>query len=348
MGTWRHASSRVTFKNLHLHQHHLHLGRSRTAVVQTEAGMELRHLRYFVAAAEAQSLRGAAEITGLSLPTLSRGVRRLEDELGVSLFERHREGVRLTAAGTSFLRDTHRVLSDLDAAVVLAGRAGRAEVGQLSVGFFTSLVSGRLHDLLAACRHVWADVALSFVEGPYPDQLAAVRDRRLDVGIYAGDVEVSTIETLDLWSEPLLAALPDRHPLAARGSLDWPSLATEVVLMRSWESGPIVYNFFASRLSPKGYMPRIDQHAVARENLLGLVGAGFGVTIVAEPATGATYPGVVFRPIAEPDAFLPIKAAWLPGNDNPLLRRFVSFLREEVRRHGTVPPTGSTASPSHP
>lgn len=291
--------------------------------------MELRQLRYFVAVAEARSFRGGARARGLSLPTLSRGVRALEDELGVSLLERHREGARLTLAGEEFLRGSHRVLSELDRALVHAGRAGRAEVGRLSVGFFTSLVSGHLHGILAAYRRAWPDVSMHFVEGPYLDHFAALHDRELDIAIYAGDVVAPVLDSLALWSEPLLAALPEKHPLAARESVDWQSLAEETVLVRSWESGPVIYNFLVGRLAPKGYLPRITQHAAARENLLGLVAAGFGITVVAAPATGASYPGVEFRPIAEPDAFLPIRAAWLPRNDNPVLRRFVSFLRQE-------------------
>ena len=65
--------------------------------------------------------------------------------------------------------------------------------------------------------------------------------------------------------------------------------------------------------------------------------AGFGATIVAEPATAATYPGVVFRPIAGPDALLPIKAAWLPQNDNPVLRRFLSLLRQHAEVRTDLP-----------
>lgn len=303
----------------------------------TSSSIDVRRLRYFVMVAEAQSFRGAARAMGLHLPTLSRGVRQLEDDLGVSLLERHREGVRLTTAGRAFLRDAHRALFELDRAVAGAQRAGRAEVGQLALGFFTSLVSGRLHDLLAGYHRSWPDVAISVFEGPYLDQVAALHERRLDLAIYAGEARSPLLDTLDLWSERVFAALPDAHPLAAHEGIAWRSLTEETVLVRSWESGPVVRDFLVARLAPRGLLPRIVQHAASRENLLGLVRAGFGVSVVAEPATAARYPGIVFRPILEPDAVLPIKAAWLPRNDNPVLRRFLSLLRrhDEAR---TDPP----------
>lgn len=303
----------------------------------SSSSIDVRRLRYFVAVAQAQSFRGAARALDLHLPSLSRGVRRLEDELGVSLFERHREGVRLTGAGRAFLRDVHRVLFELDRAVAGAGLAGRAEVGQLNLGFFTSLISGRLHDLLASYRRAWPKVAVRVHEGPYLEQFAALHERRLDVAIYAGDERSPLVDTLDLWSERLFVAVPEGHRLASDSSTDWQQLGEELLLVRSWESEPVVCSFLVTRFAARGHRPRIVQHAASRENLLGLVRAGFGVTIVAEPATAARYPGVVFRPIAEADAFLPIRAAWLPQNDNPVLRRFLAILRQHAE---------STASPA--
>lgn len=294
------------------------------------SSIDVRRLRYFVAVAEAQSFRGAARALDLHLPSLSRGVRRLEDELGVSLFERHREGVRLTVAGRAFLRDVHRVLFELDRAVVDAGSAGRAEVGQLNLGFFTSLISGRLHDLLASYRRTFPEVTVRVHEVPYLDQFAALHERRIDLAIYAGDERSPILDTLDLWTERVFVALPEGHRLAAQRSADWQRLGEEALLVRSWESEPVVCSFLVTRFAARGRLPRIVQHAASRENLLGLVRAGFGVTIVAEPATAARYPGVVFRPIAEPDAGLAIKAAWLPRNDNPVLRRFLALLRQHA------------------
>ena len=92
-----------------------------------------------------------------------------------------------------------------------------------------------------------------------------------------------------------------------------------------------MHDWLFGRLGVHGHQPRIVQHLAARENLLGLVRAGFGITLVAEPTTMARYPGVAFRRIAEPDAVLPITAAWLPGNANPVRQRFLSFLRQALR-----------------
>ena len=289
-------------------------------------GIELVQLRQFVAVAEAGSLRGAARAGGWWLPTVSRGMRRLEERLGVALLERQPTGIRLTAAGRVFLREARQILAGLERATVNAGRAGRAEVGGLALGFTTSLVAGRLHALLAAWHQARPEVTIEVMEGPQALLVAALQERRLDLALVVGLPSSLLLKHQPLWSEPLYAAVPLAHRLARRGRVDWGAVADETVLLRSWESGVAAHDWLVGRLAAHGHRLLIAQHPVARENLLGLVRAGFGITLVAEPATAVRYPGVAFRRIAEADAILPITAAWLPDNENPVLQRFVSFL----------------------
>ena len=293
--------------------------------------IELVQLRQFVAVAEAGSLRGAARTGGWWLPTVSRGMRRLEERLGVALLERQRTGVRLTAAGRVFLVEARQILAGLERATVNAGRAGRAEVGGMALGFTTSLVAGRLHALLAAWHRAWPEIAIEFLEGSQALLVAALLERRLDLALVVGWPSSPLLELLPLWMEPLYAAVPMAHRLARRRSVDWAAVAGETILVRAWESGAVVHDWLLGRLVAHGHRPRIVQHPLARENLLGLVRAGFGITLVAEPATAARYPGVAFRRIAAADAILPIAAAWLPDNANPVRRRFVRFLQQGLR-----------------
>lgn len=294
--------------------------------------MELRQLRYFLAVAETLSFTRAAVALGVRQPTVSRHVRALEDTLGVSFFERVRDGVRLTAAGYTFLRDARRIVFEARRAADNAARAGRAEVGCLTLGFFTSLASGRLHDILAAHRRAWPEVAFTFVEGPPTDLLSGLRDRRLDLAVLAGAIDAPELALLPLWTDRIYAALPKDHALATRSAVRWETLAELPLLLRTWESGAAAYDFLIGRLAPGRRLPLASQHLAGRESLVGLVAAGFGVTLVAEPATAVSYPGVVFRSIAEADAVLPISVAWRRENDNPALQRFISFVRDQPQR----------------
>jgi len=291
--------------------------------------MEIRQLRYLIAVADAGSFSRAAEALGVIQPTVSQHIQRLEDRLSTNLFERHARGVRLTHAGQNLLRSARRIILEADRAVASAGRGARAEAGHLPLGFYTSLSSGPLRDNLAALRAEAPEVAFELHEGNPPDLLAALREYRIDLALTVLEVTSPEFTTLRLWDEPLVAALPETHPLASQEAVTWDELAKLRLVVRTWETGAVLYTFLAGRIARDTYLPA-DQHFVSREVLLGLVGLGFGMTVLGESATGASYPGVVFRPIAEPDASVPVTAAWLPKNKNPVRGRLVAMLRDSL------------------
>ena len=106
--------------------------------------IELRHLRYVVAAAHYGSFRRAAEALGVKQSSLSRRIRQMEDRLGVAVFERSNSGVRLTPVGTEILRTSRHLVDGVDHMLASAKAAGRGEAGRLAVGFYTSLSEGNL------------------------------------------------------------------------------------------------------------------------------------------------------------------------------------------------------------
>jgi len=289
---------------------------------------DLQAIRYAVTVAEHLSFRRAAETLKIRQPALSRRIRRLEETIGASLFERYPRGLRLTHAGRMFVRDARYVLMLLDRALDRADHSGRAETGQLTLGFFPSLVSGRLRDVLEQFRHRSPGILVETMEGSPVDQLEWLRTRRIDAGVLAGGFEARDLERLPLWEERIFAALPQNHELATAQTLTWQDLRHEQWLVRTFESGAVVYNFLIARIAIDGHFPGTSLHLTSRENILGLVGAGYGITIVPETLTGLNYSGVVFRPIAGEGSTLPISVAWLAANDNPALRRFLSLLRQ--------------------
>jgi len=293
--------------------------------------MELRQLRYFVAAAEAGSFSGAAAALGVIQPTVSQHIQRLEEQVHTDLFERHARGARLTHAGEHLLRVARRIIADVDQALRHATEVAQAEAGAVSIGFYASLSSGPLRDAIAAYRAAMPKVAINLFEGSPPDLLTALQQRRIDVSFTVGEVARADVEKLHLWDEPLLAAVPEGSPLAQRETLTWADLASEPLVVRTWESGPVLHTFLAGRLTPHALTPHIAQHFISREALLSAVGLGFGSTIVGASAASLTYPGVAFRPIAEPDASIAVIAVWMPDNDNPVRQKFVAELRDRLR-----------------
>ena len=146
--------------------------------------MELRHLRYFVAVAEAGSLKLAAEAKlHTTQPSLSRQIRDLEHEVGTPLFSRGARGVQLTAAGRVFLDHARRLLRAADEAARAAGRAARGETGRLAIGFIAQLSYEWLPSVLRSFRKGHPDVEISLTELTPTRQIEELVDRRLDLGI---------------------------------------------------------------------------------------------------------------------------------------------------------------------
>jgi len=292
--------------------------------------IELRQLRYFIAVADAGSFSGAASALGVLQPTVSQHIQRLEDRLHTNLFERHPRGVHLTFVGRHLLRAARRIIREVDQVLGLAMRVGRAEAGLLPLGFYLSLSAGPLREALLAFRRASPEVMIELYEGSPSDLLTALRERRIDLAFTVLEVSSPEFATLRLWDEPLVAALPEDCVLASQDTVTWSDLAKASMVMRTWESGSVLTALLAGRIAPDSHL-QAEEHFISREALLGMIGLGFGATVLGASAAGASYPGVAFRPIAEANASIPVTAVWLVGNDNPVRHRFVAILRDRLK-----------------
>lgn len=296
--------------------------------------VELRHLRYFITAAEHGSFRQAAAALGIHESAISRRIRDLEDDLGVSLFQRHNSGVLLTLAGQRFLRRARKALQQIGEGARDVAAIGRSEDGRIKIGIFSSLASGFLSDLLRTYDKAHSKVQVDFVDGNPADHIAAIRQLRLDVAFITGTTEWSGCETDHLWSERVFAVLPDEHPLAHRKELTWADLTGESFIVSDIAPGPEIHDYLVQRLARLGHHPDVQPQYVGRDNLLPLVALGRGLTLTSEATTAAQIPGVSYRPIAEER--LPFSAVWSPKNDNPACRRLLSLARSMARSNKRI------------
>lgn len=287
--------------------------------------MELSDIRSFVAVADASGMRRAALQLGVRQSVLSRRIRNLEDYLGASLFERGRDGVRLTFAGARFLESVRLSLAGLDSAVRAVRSAGRAEEGLLRIGIVASLSTGFLRDLLSGWYQRHPGVRIELAAGSAHEHTGAILAREMDVTFVMGSPVVVGCDVEELWSEPVLAALPSDHSLAGRASIELTSLRDERFIVTREAPGPETYAYLLKRLSGLEQSPSIDEYGVGREALLSMVGFGFGVTLLCGGGIGVRYPDVTFVPVTEES--LPFSAVWSPENDNPALRRLLSDAR---------------------
>ena len=300
----------------------------------------LKQLRSFVSVAEDLSFRRAGTRLGVTQPTLSHHIRSLEEQIGVSLFQRFRGGVRLTSAGRNLLSGARKILLDYDYLVREADKAGRAETGNLALGISTSLVSGPLHDVVSSYRRQFRDVAILINEGSRADQISALHDGLIDIALVQGQVDSPRTESLGIAAERLVVALPSGHRLVDAPSITWTAGGKECLLVRSLNTTGEFQRFILTRAEIER-KTRIERHDVGRETLLSLVSAGFGIAVVPEPTGNMIFPGVTFRAMDGDGTSYPLTLAWLRENANPVLRRFVSLARRHCREALSASPSAS-------
>ncbi|PWR19927.1 LysR family transcriptional regulator [Zavarzinia compransoris] len=311
--------------------------------------IDLKHLRYAEAAERCGSFRKAADSLALKQSNLSRRIRYLEDALGVTLFERTSCGVRATAAGRDFVHGVRGVLSELQIVIDGTKAVGRGEAGYLTIGFYTSLSTGNLRASLVEYGHRFPEVEISTVEGSRSRLFDGIQNGSVDIAVVTGEPASDFNHSMALWSERILVALPENHPLAANEIIYWMDLKRERFLLSERDPGPEIQDILVAKLSSPGDLLDIVRHDVSPENIKSLVGAGRGVSVMCEAALGASYAGVVYREARDGNGSTRIgyRAHWRDGNDNPALRNFIRLLEERCPpvANGNGPRGASSRNP---
>lgn len=296
--------------------------------------MKLRDLEYLMASAAAGNFTRAAKSLGISTSTISRRIGRLEDELGLAIFERGPSGIRLTTGGKDVLTHARRAVAELDA-VKFAGRQnGIGAAGEVRLGVRTPPIAEAMLMLLNAWRENSAKVLLTIFEMNERDLAIALDERRLDVALAPSHMLPTRMARLATYRERLFVALPASHALARHEkALTWAGLSGETILVQGWDESQAEREFLAPLL---GTEVCFRSHPASRQSLLALVAGGFGISIGTESETAAGFLGVLFRPVDEKDAVVQLDLAWLPQTEEPASGRFVAFMRDAVRSRGLV------------
>ena len=304
--------------------------------------MELRHLRYFLAVADAMSFTEAARRLHLAQPALSQQIRALEKELGVTLVERGARTRGLTEAGTRFAARARRILLEAEGAAeemsVLAG-AGSGTVRFGSA--LQSLTEGRLAALLAAFHRLHPGVRVAFREAHTRPLLELLAEGELDLALVhlgrgdAGsalrvDFEDAHVRLEKLYEEPLVLAVDPGHRLAGRTSVRWKELAEEEFV--SFGAGSTVLELVAKAARQAGVALREPISATNLGTVRALVSAGLGVAVL--PVEALTLPGPPLRGIALAAPALTRIVALARNTiryESPSAEAFAGFVREGLR-----------------
>lgn len=260
--------------------------------------MELRHLRYFLAVAEEMNVHRAARRLNISQPPLSLTIRQLEEEIGVTLFERKGRGLHITRAGEIFLKRVRAILNSAEEAVIEAVQVGQGIAGTLRIGFVSSTVTGILQKSVSVQKRRYPQVNIEMTQSTnkgIPEQIAA---DEIDIGLLRlPEVLPSFICMKEVSKESWFVALPKGHLLKDKKKIRIHDLARERLIFYPRENSPAGYDDVMNLFKEKNVTPNIVQEATEQMTIAGLVASDMGVGIVPECMAQIQIPNVTHRPL---------------------------------------------------
>lgn len=294
--------------------------------------MNLQDLRYLVALAEHRHFGRAAEACNVSQPTLSSQIRKLEDGLGVKLLERTNKRVDLTPVGRQIVEHARQALAAAREMEIVASASRDPLVGPLRLGVIPTLAPYLMPLILQPLRRAYPALTIELWEDQTRALIEGLRGHKLDAALLATAAAAPEITEIELFREPLLAALPPRHRLARAKTVQEDSLTGELMVL---SEGHCLANQALAACGQKSNAPRSPlqsgMQAATLETLVNLVAAGYGATLIPALAVPSlSRRQIVIRPLAG-DSARTIRLASRPGYSRPqALRAIEKVIRRTV------------------
>ncbi|HKU93708.1 MAG TPA: LysR substrate-binding domain-containing protein [Vineibacter sp.] len=261
--------------------------------------MTLRELRYLVALADHGHFGRAAEACHVSQPTLSTQLRKLEEYLGVTLFERTNKAFHITTLGEEIVAQARKAIAEADAIVDMAQQKKGPLRGPLAVGIIPSLSPYLLPWLLPALKRTYPHLRLVVHEDLTDHLLERLKAHKLDAALLALAMCDADLETAPLFDEPFFFAAPKGHPLAKSGSVKEADLKAQRLLLLTDGHCLRDQALAVCGLSETAQEEEMDFRATSLETIRGMVAAGMGCTLLpALTIVDAAVHDIEIRPLA--------------------------------------------------
>jgi DNA-binding transcriptional LysR family regulator len=295
-------------------------------------GMELRHLRYFVAVAEMENVsRAAMQRLHVSQPSLSRQIRDLEDEMGVQLLERTAKSVRLTDAGRAFLDEARAILKHADDAVgKVRAIAGKRET-ELHIGDWP-LATGRIMpSLLRAYQQAMPGVKVKVHDWPVEKNIAGVRDGKLHLAIIIPPLKANALEELrfeQLFTVRVCLAVASDHPFASKKSVSVADAAREPFIILAREEYPRFIEYLNAVFAHVSDKPRVEEEHDGWSGVFSAVSAGSGVAITSDAFNHGVGDGIKLVRLTPEPKRVPVGIITRKGKVGPATEKFCQCAKE--------------------
>jgi DNA-binding transcriptional LysR family regulator len=290
--------------------------------------VELRHLRYFVVAAEELNLRRAARRLEITQPALTKQVAGLEEQMGVSLFARQRHRLAgLTSAGTEFLAEARQILDQVEDAIRGVQLVAHGRSGRLRIGFTDDAATLALTSVLAAFHVRSPNVLVELVELSGSEVLTALHSNTIDLVLASEPQDADGFAIEKLWRESWSVVLPEDHPLCRKDAVVPADLAGEALaLIRSSAQKTVLARL--RRLGKKSDWPRVAFRVADRRTAIMLARAGSAIALA--PSSSVLVAGLraVMRPLLQDPGYAVIALTHDIDPPPGLIGRFLNVARE--------------------
>ena len=288
-------------------------------------------LRCFVTVAEEMHFGRAAERMNMSQPPFSRQIQILERIMDVQLLERTSRSVKLTPAGQTFLPEARHILQLLDNATLLTKRIALGKTGSLKIGFTAMTAVGVLPRLVSGFRETFPNAELRLQEANSADQLRKLHASEIDIAIVRPPLPQTALQSLCLSSEPLIAAIPATHALAAKSKIALRDFGGQPFISYLPYEAYYLCTMVGDLLATANVTPNYVQQLTQVHAVMALVHAGIGLSIVPGGARLFNFSNVVLRPIADPQPKpLELFMVWRADNLNPLVPQMAELARSII------------------
>jgi DNA-binding transcriptional LysR family regulator len=295
-------------------------------------GMELRRLRYFVMLAEELNFRRAAEKLNMAQSPLSQQIRKLEEEVGVKLFDRTNRRVELTHAGTIFQWEARSILTRAREAVERTQSAAEGREGTLNVGYLTSMTNERFSNAMIQFHSQCPNVDLELNDLVPEAILQGLREKVIDVGFIRAPFRNEELNAKRIWQERMVVALPKRHWLAGRGPIAPRSLADELFIMVPDHGSMGLNEVIRTMCLRAGFAPKKRIVANQMQAAIWLVHLGFGIAVVPTSLQGLHRENVVYQPI-EGSPAITAHMLWRKDNRSTVVAKFCEIVQPILSHH---------------
>jgi DNA-binding transcriptional LysR family regulator len=295
--------------------------------------MELRHLRYFVAVADALSFTKGAERLHLTQPSLTRQIKDLEEEIDVCLIDRTKPHVTLTPEGTSFLADARRVLAHSSQIVESVQQLSRRESPVLNVGYVANLFHDLLPVTLESFRSSFPTVPVNLFDMTCGDQFRALRDGKIDLGFVGlrEPIEKLGFQFRSIAFYETCVALSEDSPLAKKSVIHLKDLKSTFFIGMSERSYPGYRLWLTQTCQRLKFRPRVLQDADVERTLIQAVAEGLGVALVPLQVKKIPHENVVFRELS-PKVMTESCIVWKGSNSSTALKAYVNIVTDRGTR----------------